>query len=127
MRCFSYLIIVFSGKVYCLGRKEYGRLGIGNTEEDAKVPTLIPVLENEKCVEVAAGEAVSFAVTESGTSATLLCICLVLHCFFFFIHLFILFFVCAFLEQGSPIPGEWVPTGSLVWATKMMYTSPSRS
>ena len=54
------------GKVYCIGRREYGRLGLGEDSTDVMIPTLIPALKDEKCVEVAAGEAVSFAVTESG-------------------------------------------------------------
>ena len=53
--------------MYSLGRKEYGRLGMGAIENDLSVPTLIPTLSSEKCIEVAAGEAVSLAVTESGT------------------------------------------------------------
>jgi len=56
------------GKVYSLGRKEYGRLGMGAIENDLSVPTLIPTLSSEKCIEVAAGEAVSLAVTESGSA-----------------------------------------------------------
>ncbi len=54
------------GKVYCLGRKEYGRLGMGEINQDLVVPTPIPVLEATKCIEVTAGEAVTFAVTENG-------------------------------------------------------------
>lgn len=56
------------GKVYCLGRKEYGRLGMGEINQDLVVPTPIPVLEATKCIEVAAGEAVTFALTENGTA-----------------------------------------------------------
>lgn len=54
------------GKVYSLGRKEYGRLGMGDAAIDLAVPTPIPALQSQKCVEVAAGESVSLAVTESG-------------------------------------------------------------
>ena len=54
-----------TGKVYSLGRKEYGRLGMEAIENDLSVPT--PTLSSEKCIEVAAGEVVSLAVTESGT------------------------------------------------------------
>lgn len=54
------------GDVYALGRKEYGRLGLGNNCEDAKVPTFIGLLKGLKCVDVACGASVSFAVTESG-------------------------------------------------------------
>jgi regulator of chromosome condensation len=54
------------GKVYVLGRKEYGRLGLGSVELDAVELTAIPSLDKIKCVDVAAGSAQSFAVTESG-------------------------------------------------------------
>lgn len=53
------------GQVFALGRKEYGRLGLGEKSEDAKEPTLITAL-NEKCTDVACGTSVSFAVTKSG-------------------------------------------------------------
>ena len=53
------------GKVYCLGRKEYGRLGMGEINQDLIVPTPIPALEAIKCIAVNAGEAVTFAVTEN--------------------------------------------------------------
>ncbi len=39
---------------------------MGENATDLAVPTLIPALESQKCVEVAAGESVSLAVTESG-------------------------------------------------------------
>jgi len=57
------------GQVYSLGRKEYGRLGMGADATDLSVPTLIPTLNSLKLgkfVEVACGEAVSLAVSESG-------------------------------------------------------------
>ncbi|XP_014237356.1 regulator of chromosome condensation [Trichogramma pretiosum] len=54
------------GKVYVLGRKEYGRLGLGPVEEDATNLTIVPSLEQVKCIDVAVGSAQSFAVTEAG-------------------------------------------------------------
>jgi len=55
------------GKVYAIGRSEYGRLGLGeDANEDAEVPTLVPKLAGMKCVEVACGSAVSYAVSDSG-------------------------------------------------------------
>lgn len=59
------------GKVYSIGRAEYGRLGLGeaNTEDgkaDAKVPTVVKALADKKCVDVSCGTAVSFAVTDQG-------------------------------------------------------------
>ena len=56
-----------SGKVFAIGRVEYGRLGLGKAvTEDAKVPTVVPALEKTKVVDVGAGTAVSFAVTSEG-------------------------------------------------------------
>lgn len=55
-----------SGKVYVIGRKEYGRLGLGTVNSDANEITVVPSLENLKCVDVAAGSAQSFAVTDTG-------------------------------------------------------------
>ncbi|XP_078048631.1 regulator of chromosome condensation 1 [Augochlora pura] len=53
-----------SGQVFVMGRKEYGRLGLGADCSDAMELTLVPSLSS--CVDVAAGSAQSFAVTGSG-------------------------------------------------------------
>lgn len=50
-----------------MGRKEYGRLGLGSNCLDAKELTLVPNLSSFKCIDVAAGSAQSFAVTELGS------------------------------------------------------------
>lgn len=55
-----------SGKVYVLGRKEYGRLGLGKDSDDAKELTLVSALSNDECIDIACGSSVSFAVTKSG-------------------------------------------------------------
>lgn len=55
------------GKVYALGRKDYGRLGLGKNTNDAMQPTLIPTLRNGNCVDIACGVATSYAVAHSGT------------------------------------------------------------
>ena len=52
------------GDVYALGRQEYGRLGLGEGGEDATFPTQISNLA--KCIEVACGTAVSYAITDQG-------------------------------------------------------------
>jgi hypothetical protein len=39
---------------------------MGADAKDLAVPTPIPALQSQKCVEVTAGESVSLAVTESG-------------------------------------------------------------
>ncbi len=64
--CTNLFYLCYAGKVYSLGRKEYGRLGMGPNATDLAVPTPIPGLADQKCVEVAAGESVSLAVTETG-------------------------------------------------------------
>lgn len=54
------------GQVFVMGRKEYGRLGLEPNCSDAKELTLIPALSSIKCIDIGAGTAQSFAVTESG-------------------------------------------------------------
>jgi len=55
------------GKVYSMGRKEYGRLGLGEEGlEEKACPTLIPKLQNLKCIDINSGSAVSYAVTDEG-------------------------------------------------------------
>lgn len=53
-----------AGKVYCIGRKDYGRLGLGKDCKDASEITEIPGLK--KCVYIGCGNSTSFAVTEKG-------------------------------------------------------------
>lgn len=53
------------GKVFALGRKEYGRLGLGEDCEDAMEPKQIDVAKS-KVIWVSCGAATSFAVTEQG-------------------------------------------------------------
>jgi len=55
-----------SGVVYSLGRHDYGRLGLGKDCQTLGVPTPIPALEKVKCVEIACGNCVSYAVSEEG-------------------------------------------------------------
>lgn len=55
-----------TGSVYTLGRKEYGRLGLGEDCEDQSSPTLVPGLKEVVCSSVAAGNLVSYAVSENG-------------------------------------------------------------
>ena len=52
-------------------RADYGRLGLGQADTtdgkaDAQVPVIVPGLEGQKCVDIACGTCVSFAVTEDG-------------------------------------------------------------
>lgn len=61
--CISMYIYIFVGKVYTVGRGEYGRLGHGDSNEEKRVPA---ILDLPPCKQVAAGQAVSYAVTNSG-------------------------------------------------------------
>ncbi|KAJ8974377.1 hypothetical protein NQ317_001529, partial [Molorchus minor] len=55
-----------NGKVYAIGRKEYGRLGLGKDCQDADELQVIPTLDGKKVVNVACGSATSFGVTDEG-------------------------------------------------------------
>jgi regulator of chromosome condensation len=54
------------GKVYSLGRHDYGRLGLGSDSDTVGLPTLIPALADVKCVEIACGNCVSYAISDKG-------------------------------------------------------------
>lgn len=60
---YQHVYYIFVGKVYTVGRGEYGRLGHGDSNEEKRVPA---VLDLPPCKQVAAGQAVSYAVTNSG-------------------------------------------------------------
>uniref|UniRef100_U5EXC8 Putative alpha-tubulin suppressor n=1 Tax=Corethrella appendiculata TaxID=1370023 RepID=U5EXC8_9DIPT len=60
------LVLKNDQKVYCIGRKEYGRLGIGNVDKDVETLTLIKDLADKNIVEIGCGETTSFAVTDTG-------------------------------------------------------------
>ena len=65
-----YIFVSVSGKVYAMGRKEYGRLGV-EVQEDLQKPTVIPTLEDIRCVGISCGSAVSFSVSEDGEKISL--------------------------------------------------------
>ncbi len=56
-----------------MGRKEYGRLGLGedNLEEKSE-PTAIPGLKGTKVEQISAGTATSFAIDDKGTCVRVL-------------------------------------------------------
>lgn len=60
------LILTNDNKVHVIGRKEYGRLGLGNVTEDAKTVTPVGALADKNVVEICCGESTSFAVTDKG-------------------------------------------------------------
>lgn len=53
-------------KCFAIGRKEYGRLGIGNAANDIEALVPIERLNNEKVTQLSCGESCSFAVTDNG-------------------------------------------------------------
>lgn len=61
------LVLKTDHKVYAIGRKEYGRLGLGeDVTDDAKTLQPVAVLGDKKVVSVCCGESTSFAVTDKG-------------------------------------------------------------
>ncbi|XP_042227472.1 regulator of chromosome condensation-like [Homarus americanus] len=54
------------GTAHCMGRREYGRLGMGDLDNDIKKPTPITSLVGKKAISVSAGECVSLVIMESG-------------------------------------------------------------
>ena len=55
-----------NGRVYVMGRTDYGRLGLGEGVEEPHIPVEIPEFQNVKVV--AGGGAVSLAVTNEGVA-----------------------------------------------------------
>lgn len=51
---------------YAIGRKDYGRLGLGEIEEEVDKLTLISALQDVNVVHLECGECCSFAVTSDG-------------------------------------------------------------
>ncbi|KAH6920907.1 hypothetical protein HPB50_028103 [Hyalomma asiaticum] len=62
------LLLSEEGSVFSLGRKEYGRLGLGTSmpakNDDQATPSQVPGLSG--CVDISCGEAVSYAIDEEG-------------------------------------------------------------
>lgn len=60
------IVLDAAGKVYAMGRAEYGRLGLGEDAKETSLPVLVTALESNPIQEIACGEAVSFAVSRNG-------------------------------------------------------------
>ena len=60
------MLLLFVGKVYSDGRADYGRLGLGYNIEEKSEPTIVNKIKDEKCKDIAAGQAVSYALMEDG-------------------------------------------------------------
>jgi regulator of chromosome condensation len=54
------------GKVYSVGRADYGRLGLGEGATHQELPAEVGALSDHKVQQVSCGEVVSFAVTDEG-------------------------------------------------------------
>ncbi|TMW52541.1 hypothetical protein DOY81_002366 [Sarcophaga bullata] len=60
------LVLNEDGSVYVIGRKDYGRLGLGSVAEDVTELQPITALRGKRIVSVTCGEAQSFALTDEG-------------------------------------------------------------
>ncbi|XP_013116420.2 regulator of chromosome condensation [Stomoxys calcitrans] len=60
------LILKEDGSVLVIGRKDYGRLGLGTVADDVTQLKPITALKGKKVVSVSCGEAQSFALTDDG-------------------------------------------------------------
>ncbi|XP_061393835.1 regulator of chromosome condensation [Musca vetustissima] len=60
------LILKEDGSVFVIGRKDYGRLGLGTVADDVTELKPITALKGKKIVSVSCGEAQSFALTDDG-------------------------------------------------------------
>lgn len=60
------IILSKDDKIYAIGRKDYGRLGLGELETDVEELTLISALNDKKVSQIACGDCTSFAVTNTG-------------------------------------------------------------
>lgn len=60
------IVLTNDHKVHAIGRKDYGRLGLGEVEKDIDQLTLISSLSKHDIVDVTCGESSSFAITASG-------------------------------------------------------------
>ncbi|RUS71973.1 hypothetical protein EGW08_020266 [Elysia chlorotica] len=56
-----------NGKVFTLGREDYGRLGLGKNCGEKQLPTLVPALKDMTCTAIGAGGCCSFAVMSDGS------------------------------------------------------------
>lgn len=60
------LVLTTQDKCYAIGRKDYGRLGLGDIEEDVDKLTSIKALDGIRVRQLECGECCSFALTDDG-------------------------------------------------------------
>ncbi len=62
------LFSLSTGKVYTLGRTDYGRLGLGDGPKETHKPTQVTALDGEEVVSIGSGSSMSNCATKSGES-----------------------------------------------------------
>lgn len=60
------LVLTSDNKCHSIGRRDYGRLGLGELSEDVAELTAVKALQEREVVQISCGEAQSFAVTKDG-------------------------------------------------------------
>ncbi len=57
---------MLTGKVYSLGRTDYGRLGLGELTKESHIPALVSDLADKPVSSIGCGTSVSVACTKQG-------------------------------------------------------------
>lgn len=60
------IILTNDDKVYAIGRKDYGRLGLGQMDADVEELTPITGLNDKEILHIACGDCTSFGITRDG-------------------------------------------------------------
>lgn len=60
------IVLTLDNKVHAIGKKDYGRLGLGEVENDVEELTLINALSKHEIADVSCGESNSFAIAKNG-------------------------------------------------------------
>lgn len=60
------MVLTNDNKCYVIGRKDYGRLGIGQVSEHIETLTQVKSLDDKVIEHITCGEACSFAITNDG-------------------------------------------------------------